>query len=667
MEPSSQSQANRTRPQPQPHAHGVGLVGKDPSASLHLDLLIAGLLATVVLAVFWRVLGNGFVQWDDDIMVYENPHIQGLDMARLRWMFTDVAYSMRYKPLTWLSYAVIYSLGGFNPFGFHLVGVLFHCANAILLFLALKRFVQAGLRPTETPILGWRVSLAAGLAALVWAVHPLRVEPVARVTDLTYCQSLFFLLVSLLCHLRAVSAGRTCGAPKRWAVAAVFSFGLAMFTYPIVAGYAVVLVVLDFWPLRRLHLGQGGLWGPAARRVWREKIPFLLLAGLTFMTFIGRVHSTGMWTNQVERHPGVFAVAMQAGYVWTYYLWKPWLPLALSPVYTALVWFVPTAWPFLASAALVIGVTVLCVLRRRRWPLFLALWICHLALLVPALGLTESPHYTNDRYDHIPAILWSVLLVAGLCRLHLRKKAHSVAVAALVAVTVVESAVTIPQIRVWHDSEALFQHTIATLGSDPYGGIMHRRLGMAYAAAGKLDQAIEQYRMSLAIRPNSIARRLLAESLEKQGKLNAALLYYSEEVRRQPADAALHGRMGYLLARLGRSREAVAQLRETLRLNPDSVADLSLLAWILATDIDTTLRDGPTAVRLAERACELTGHRQADVLLTLATAYSLTGRYAEAEVEANRALLAAPASGDQRLTEKTRSLLNHLQRVQPAP
>ncbi|HJX62569.1 MAG TPA: tetratricopeptide repeat protein [Polyangia bacterium] len=639
----------------------------DHSKSHRRDLLIAGLLVTVTMAVFWRVLGNGFVQWDDDIMVYKNPHIQGLDAERLLWMFTDVAYSMRYKPLTWLTYAVIHSLHGFAPFAFHLVAVLFHCANTILIFAVLKQLAQARLRPRETPTPTWRVSLAAGLAALAWAVHPLRVEAVARVTDLSYCQSLFFLLISLLCHLRAVGAGRACTAPKRWGVAAALSYALAMFTYPFVAGYVVVLVVLDFWPLHRLSLGKDGLWGSAARRVWREKLPFLLLSSIAVVTLIGRLNPTGMWTRQAHYHPGAFAMAMQAGYVWTYYLWKPWWPLDLSPVYTALFWFVPTAWPFWVSAALVIGLTVSCVLWRRRWPLLLALWICHLVLLVPALGLTESPHYTSDRHDYIPAILWSALLLAGLCRLSARSKAYGVAVTALVAVIVAQSAMTIRQTRVWHDSETLFRHTIASLGDDPYRAIMYQRLGIVYAEAGSLEQAIEQYRLSLAINPSSTARQLLAESLEAQGKFKPALFYYGEQVRRQPENAQLHGKMGFLLARVGRFREAVVQLREALRLQPNSVADLDLLALILVSDSDATLRDGPTAVRLAERACELTGHQQAGPLVTLAAAYLQTGRYAEAETEANRAFLLLRGAADQTLTERIQEILNYLQRAQPAP
>jgi tetratricopeptide (TPR) repeat protein len=304
------------------------------------------------------------------------------------------------------------------------------------------------------------------------------------------------------------------------------------------------------------------------------------------------------------------------------------------------------------------------VLYRRRWPLLLALWVCHLVLLLAALGLTESPHYICDRYDYIPAILWSVLLLAGLCRL--RAKLYGLAVAALVAAVTLQSSMTIPQIRVWHDSESLFRHTLATLGDDPYRAIIYRRLGMVYAEKGYLDQAIEQYRRSLAIGPGAIANRLLAEALEEQGQLEPALFRYGEALKQQPDDARLQGRIGFVLARLGRSRDAVAHLREALRLQPDSASDLNLLAWILATDADATLRDVPTAVRLAERACALTGHREAEFLMTLAAAYFQAGRYAEAEHEADRALVAARASGDAALIARCQGLRDHLPQAKAA-
>jgi protein O-mannosyl-transferase len=620
--------------------------------SLRLDVLISAVLMAVVLAVFAQVLGNGFVQWDDDIMVTQNPHIQGLDLERLRWMFTDVAYTLRYKPLTWLGYAVLIKLWGLQPLAFHLVALLFHAANTVLVYWLLRKLALTSPSSALTATRPWRVPLAAALAALVWAVHPLRVEPVARATDLTYDQSLFFCLVSLLCYLRAAELGQMGARRLGWQIAAVIGYALAMLTYPFIAGYVAILLVLDVGPLRRLRLERNGLWNQATRAVWREKIPYLLLAGLAFMTWLGRSHPTGMWTLQEHRSLGLLAKAMQAFYVWIYYLARPWWPFDLSPVYTTLVDFSPVSWRFLSSATLVVGLTVFCLWGRKRYPIFLALWLCHLVLLVPALGLTESPHYTCDRYHHVAAILWSVLILFGLLRLGPR--AWPGAVAVLLALTVLLSSLTRAQVRVWRDSESLFKHMIATLGNDPYRAIIHRKLGAFYAESGHLDQAVEQSRLSLSIRPGSLARLLLADTLVKQGKLEEAIAQYREETQRNPGNAGAHGKAGYLLARLARSGEAVAELKAALRLQPDSVSDLNLLAWILATD--ATAGNAPMAVRLAEKACALTGHRQAAFSLTLGTAYLKAGRLADAEKEAETAISLAASGRDANLLAKCREL-----------
>jgi len=127
---------------------------------------------------------------------------------------------------------------------------------------------------------------------------------------------------------------------------------------------------------------------------------------------------------------------MQAFYVWAYYLWKPWAPFHLSPVYTTLVQFNPNHWPFRLSAALVVGITWLLFWKRRQWPWAVALWVSHLALLVPALGLTERPHFTSDRYDYLPGLIWAVIIAAALWRLRARRELLAAGTACAVAVAV---------------------------------------------------------------------------------------------------------------------------------------------------------------------------------------------------------------------------------------
>ena len=627
-------------------------------------LLVVSLLLLITLGVFSQVLQAEFVAWDDEAFVPGNTHIQGLDAARLKWMFTNVSYAMRYKPLSWLTSALIYAGAGLNPLAFHLANLVFHGLNVVLVYFVIRELLllAGGRGPEgETRPVGW----CAGIGALAWAVHPLRVEPVARVTDLGYCQSLCFLLVSLLCYLRANAKPTPAAGSNGFYWAAVGAFALSMVSYPFAFGYAVVLVVLDAHPLRRFSQGSGWWRDGVARRIWLEKVPFALLGGLVVVTFVGRLGATGGWLH-FQPWPGLtlWGKAMQASYIWVYYLWKPWMPLHLSPVYTTLVFFNPWGAAFLSSAGLVIGLTALLVWKRRQWPWALALWVCHLVLLLPALGLSEHPHYPSDRYSYMPSILWSVLLAAGLLKLCRRPGMFAWAVGAWLVLIVVLGAMSAVQTRIWRDSVSLFEYTLARLGNDPYRADIHWRLGRVYAQQQKLDEAVEQYRLTLAIESKLPAHYFLAQALQAQGKLDEALDHYAEVLRRQP-DAEVHAAMAGLLTERGQIPEAIAHYREALRLQPALWPVLNNLAWILATTADPANRNGQEAVHLAEQACTLTGQREAKLLGTLAAAYAVAGRFPEAVATAEKAVRFAEEANEPELATKNRQLLELYRGKQP--
>ena len=256
--------------------------------------LISFVLFLAAFGVFGRVLLADFVQWDDGISVYQNPHIQGLDWAHLRWMFSDASYAMRYKPLTWLTYALVYQLGGLKPFGYHLANLLIHCCNSVLVFVVIRRLLAAS-TPGQSADEGLaQATLPAAGGALLWAINPLRVEPVARVTDLTFCLLLCCLLISLWCYLRACGGkgGNPGRSPFYWC--SVAAFALAMFSYPFAFAYGVVLLVLDWYPLRRFAGCAHGWRDARARKVLLEKIPFLLLGGTMLTTIAARLNPTGI-------------------------------------------------------------------------------------------------------------------------------------------------------------------------------------------------------------------------------------------------------------------------------------------------------------------------------------------------------------------------------------
>jgi tetratricopeptide (TPR) repeat protein len=674
-------------------------------------LFVIALLVIVTAGVFGRVLQAEFVAWDDEATVPGNTLVQGLDGHRLAWMFTNVSFAMRYKPLCWLGYALIYTLAGLKPAAYHLASLVCHCLNVVLLYFVIRELLLRGREPIwegsegqmrrartlnqaaerhpphETQLNGGlilpdapqggegessaascsgsaamerepaRLAWCAGLGALAWAVHPLRVEAVARVTDFTYCQSLFFLLISLWCYLRANARSQPSSARKGLQWGAVAAFALSMLSYPFAFGYVVVLVVLDFYPLRRFD--SGPRWGrnAAARRIWLEKVPFALLGMLILLTLLGRLNPKGVWTT-FETWPAltVSGKVMQTFYIWAYFFWKPWVPLHLAPVYTTLVSFDPWDEPFLLSAALVVGLTVVLVWQRRRWPWALALWVCHLVLLASALGLTEHPHYPSDRYSYVPGVLWPVLLAAGLWRLSGRLRLFTGAVGVSLALVAVLGALSFQQSRIWKNSVSLFEYAVAAVGNDPYRADLYWRLGMAYAAQQRLDEAVTQYRQTLALESKVPAHHLLALALQAQGKNEEALEHYLQVLRQQP-DGAVHSQVAELLAKLGRSQEAIAHYREALRLQPKLWPALNNLAWILATDPDPANRDGQVAVQLAEQASALTSGREPRVLGTLAAAYAEAGRFPKAVDAVQRASALAAAAGDRALADRNQALL----------
>jgi tetratricopeptide (TPR) repeat protein len=417
--------------------------------------------------------------------------------------------------------------------------------------------------------------------------------------------------------------------------------------------------VLDWYPLGRFG-GYVHTWRDArARKVLLEKIPFLLLGGMMFATIIARLHPKGIWSVDLRDSQGDFSLfecAMQAFYIWSYYVWKPWAPFHLSPVYTTLVNFDPDAWPFWASAAFVIGTTILLLRRRHQWPWALALWMSHLVFLVPVLGVTERPHYTCDRYGYLQGVLWAVLLAAALWTLRANPRLFVATVLCGVALAVFWAGLSMRQTRVWQNSVTLFKHVIRELGDNPYRSDIQWRLGVVLAGQQKTEEAVRQFQASLRVQPSPEAYLAFGELLEKNGDRAGALTncLAALDLGLTPPNRLKAGRLLYAL---GRRAEAINQYLKGLAATPDLVPSLNNLAWTLATDADPTIRNGAEAVQLAKRACALTDYQVPVLIGTLAAAYAEVGRFKDAIETAQKARDLAQAAGQGDVAEKNRQLL----------
>src|SRR5262249_42631508 len=230
-------------------------------------------LVLLVVAAFLPVLGNDFVNWDDQVNFLGNPDFRGLGWPQVRWAWTTFLLGV-YQPLAWLLLEAQYVVGGPDPRGYHLVSLLLHAANAVALY-ALTAALLARCRPHIFLHGPWARALGAGLAPALFAVHPLRVEAVAWASCQPYLPCALFSMLAVLAYLRAVDEGPS---PRwGWLAASLALAAAAMLSKAVALSLPAVLVILDVYPLRRLGGGPGRWLGPSARKVWLEKLPFFAL------------------------------------------------------------------------------------------------------------------------------------------------------------------------------------------------------------------------------------------------------------------------------------------------------------------------------------------------------------------------------------------------------
>ena len=261
---------------------------------------------------------------------------------------------------------------------------------------------------------------------------------------------------------------------------------------------------------------------------------------------------------------------MQAMYVWAYYVWRPWYPVNLAPVYTTFVHFDPLSLPFVASALGVIGCTVVLVLLRPRWPLGLALGIFHLVLLLPALGLFEHPHYHVDRYSLIVSVSWSILLAAWLSNPKMRKLSRYIIISMSILVITVLGRLSFRQTLVWNNSVTLFEHMIQTLGDDNYRCDIHWRLGTVLAQQGNTTEAIEHFQQTLRIAPNHpIALYRTALLYLHSGKHDLAIQNLYKLLQIEPDHPDVNYYMGIALSQQGELDDAIKHFNKALQIAPN--------------------------------------------------------------------------------------------------
>jgi Flp pilus assembly protein TadD len=533
--------------------------------------LIPSLIALLSVVVFLPVLKNGFVSWDDYDVLLENRRYQGLGWTQLRWMFTTFHMSL-YRPLTWVTLGLDYLLWGMNPLGYHVSSLIFHVVNAVLFYFVsvslLRLAISISSIPGEIPL-----RTAAGFAALLFALHPLRVEAVTWISARNDLLSSFFILAALLCYLRAAA-----GEKKIWWLSlALVIYALSLLSKASGMTLPMVLIVLDIYPLKRFRPGRW--FGSEAGKVWLEKVPFVFLGlGAAVIAAAAKQEAGAM---APFGQYGIARRLAQAVYGLAFYPWKTLLPIGLSPLYELPIHLNPWDRRFILSGAAVLTVTVVLLMARHRWPAVLASWACYVILLLPVLGVVQSgPQIVADRYSYLSCLGWAMLAGAGILYWwklwHDGRMPRQVFVLAMGLVSVVLGGLgvmTWRQSQVWHDSERLWRHAIAVADRSNFGSsVAHYNLGKTLGNEGNLEEAIEHYRQALQIDPAYVeAYNNLGSALFVRGEVKEAITNYRHALQVDPAHAKAHYNLAVVLANQGDLEEAIGHLRQALQIDPGYV------------------------------------------------------------------------------------------------
>lgn len=512
-----------------------------------LLLALSVLLAAATLAVFWPATGFEFLTYDDNAYVRSNPHVQsGWTLRSIKWAFAT-AHESYWIPLTWISYMADREVFGPGPRGHHLTNILLHAVNVLLVLWALHRMTGSV----------WRSALAAALFAL----HPLRVESVAWITERKDVLSTLFWMAGLVAYARYVERPR----PMRYGVV-FLCMALGLLAKPMLVTFPFALLLLDYWPLGRFGRTLEDVRARAGRLVL-EKLPLILLSVLGSVV-VYRTQQANDVVYSLAQVPLARRI-LQATTSYGFYLAKAVWPSRLSVVYA------DRHGVFLAelavAGALLAIVTILALRMVRKRPYFAVGWLWFLGTLVPVIGVVRlGTAHVADRFTYVPLLGLFVLAAWGAADLAaaLRfPKAAAAACAVLVAGAC--GAATRAQLRYWRSSETLFRHALDVAG--PHA-VAYGNLALVMENQGRLEEALAFCKASLRADPRSIETLgNTGNMLRRLGRHEEAVSFFAKALRISPDNAQMHNNLGAALAEMRRWDEAAENLQRALELNPGLV------------------------------------------------------------------------------------------------
>jgi protein O-mannosyl-transferase len=578
---------------------------------------LAASIALAAFIVYLPALRNEFVNWDDDIYVYDNPHIRSLDATFLRWAFLGF-HASNWHPLTWISHAVDYAFWGLNPLGHHLTNIILHSINTglvVVLAVKLLALVRERATPEASPsFLNDRTTLiAAGMTGLLFGLHPLHVESVAWVAERKDLLCALFFLLSIMAYVRydmdqgsgargqvpeirsqesgvrrqesevgnqksgvtsqkPEDSGNAKADPKksfinRHYLLSLGFFILALMSKPMAVSLPLVLLILDWNPIARIPSVR------TFRIAIVEKLPFIFLGLLLSVLTVLAQRAEGA-TAAMDVVPW-FIRTLVAAESLVAYLGKTLLPMNLLPFYPYPHGVSLFSYEYLFAIALLLGITMVCIVCAKRQRVWLTAWGYYVVTLIPVIGIVQAGGQSMaDRYTYLPSLgpfLIIGVMVAAAYEKAGRSKQRGLVVAfsaAALLVLLALSSLTIRQIAVWRTSLDLWNVVIK---KEPDNApLAYYNRGQVFMNGGQLDKAIEDYSMAASLNPSyeeAFYNRGLA--FEKSGQPGRAGEDYERAISLNPSNYQAFNNRGVLYGAAGSYDSAIEYFTRALALNPD--------------------------------------------------------------------------------------------------
>ena len=645
------------------------------------DVWICLFLVISILWVYWPVRNFSFVNFDDRQYVTSNYHVQaGLTLENIRWSFSATQAS-NWHPLTWLSHMLDCQIYGMNPGHHHMTNVLLHILNTLLLFFIFKRISGSQ----------WKSAFVAALFAL----HPLHVESVAWISERKDVLSTFFWMLTLWSYTGYVESSRL----DKYLLLILF-YILGLMAKPMLVTLPFVLLLLDYWPLKRFHLKSSDNENAAVQKPFYfglilEKIPlFLLSAASGIVTYL--VQKSSGAVSSLDAIPFHDRIA-NALVSYVVYIGKMLWPHNLAVLYPY-----PKSialWEIAGAGILLIMISVFAFRMLRSKPYLAVGWLWYLGTLVPVIGIVQvGSQALADRYTYVPLIGIFIMITWGISdwisKKHYGKIGLFIASASILSILMITSRL---QVKYWSNSVTLFEHAIDVTGENCTAQL---NLGEALAEQGNMKKAVKPFSKDLSEKSDRAAAQYeLGDMFEKKGELSRAVKCYMEAIKIRPGYAKAYNNLGVIFAAQNKVEAAIVFLSKALQISPDyagahfnlgkiffnrndpekaifhykkalqfdpnMMQGLYQLSWIRSTHEDKKYRNGKEAVKLATRLCKITQYRQPLALDAIAAAYAETGKFNEAIFTAEKALKMALMQGPGSLAQGLEQRLKLYQNKMP--